>query len=72
MRNRSTTPRVAKDLRQIVETKKPGVCTPGFQHCLCLRLFRQRANQHDHLATFHFRHIFNPASFLGIFGNAQQ
>ena len=48
----------------MVETKKSEACTPGFQHTLCLRLFWQRANQHDHLATFHFWHIFNPAQFL--------
>ena len=56
----------------MVETKKPEACAPSFQCSQCVRLFWQRANQHNHLATFHLRHIFTPANFLSIFCNAQQ
>lgn len=31
-----------------------------------------RADHHDHLATFHLRHVFNLADFLGVLGDPHQ
>ena len=35
-------------------------------------LLRQWANQHDHLAAFHFREILDLTRFFGVFSNAFQ